>query len=151
MITLCQYVDHPVDCSPPGSTVHGILQARILEWVAVSFSRGSSWPRDRTLVSWIDRRILYHWATREICVHCYCSLFMERILHVIQKWCPWLPTTTLQALPSPPYRWGKWGPEEWVTCSHGETKTPIQVIWLHRQRWWLDSGGDVTKQSWWVL
>ena len=37
----------PIDCSPPGSSVHGILQARILEWVAVSFSRGSSPPRDR--------------------------------------------------------------------------------------------------------
>ena len=40
--TLCD----PVDCSPPGSSVHGTLQARILEWVAVSFSRGSSPPRD---------------------------------------------------------------------------------------------------------
>ena len=41
----------PVDCSPPGSSVHGILQARILEWVVISFSRGSSQPRDRTRVS----------------------------------------------------------------------------------------------------
>ena len=45
--TLC----HPVDYSLPGSSVHGILQARILEWVAISFSRGSSQPRDRTQVS----------------------------------------------------------------------------------------------------
>ena len=43
-LTLC---DH-VDCSPPGSSVHGILQARMLEWVAISSSRGSSWPRDQT-------------------------------------------------------------------------------------------------------
>ena len=50
--TLC----NPVDCSPPGSSVHGILQARILEWVAVSFSRGSSQPRDRTQVSCIAGR-----------------------------------------------------------------------------------------------
>ena len=41
----------PVDCSLPGSSVHGILQARILEWVAVSSSRGSSQPRDQALVS----------------------------------------------------------------------------------------------------
>ena len=41
----------PVDCSPPGSSVHGISQARILEWVASSFSRGSSRPRNRTRVS----------------------------------------------------------------------------------------------------
>ena len=45
--TLCD----PVDCSPPGSSVHGILQARILEWVVISFSRGSSRPRDRSQVS----------------------------------------------------------------------------------------------------
>jgi len=42
----CRTVCGPMNCSPPGSSVHGILQARILEWVAVSFSRGSSHPRD---------------------------------------------------------------------------------------------------------
>ena len=46
-LTLCD----PMDCSPPGSSVHEIFQARILEWVAISFSRGSSQPRDRTQVS----------------------------------------------------------------------------------------------------
>ena len=59
--TLCD----SLDCSPPGSFVHGISQARILEWVAISFSRVSSWSRNRTWVSCIGRRILYHWATRE--------------------------------------------------------------------------------------
>ena len=48
----------PMDCSPPGSSVHGILQARILEWVAISSSRGSSWPRDWTYVSCIESRFL---------------------------------------------------------------------------------------------
>ena len=43
---LCLTLCNPMDCSPPGSSVHGILQARILEWVAISFSRGSSRPRD---------------------------------------------------------------------------------------------------------
>ena len=52
----------PMDCSLPGSSVHGILQTRILEWVAVSFSRGSSWPR---VGSCIGRQILDCWATRE--------------------------------------------------------------------------------------
>ena len=46
----------PMDCSLPGSSVHGILQARILEWVAISFSRGSSQPRDQTWVSHIGGR-----------------------------------------------------------------------------------------------
>ena len=48
--TLCD----PMDCSPPGSSVLGILQARILEWVAISFSRGSSQPTDRTCVSYVS-------------------------------------------------------------------------------------------------
>ena len=55
----------PVDCSPPSSSVHGIVQARILEWVAVSFSRGSSWPRDRTQVSHIAGRRFNLCTTRE--------------------------------------------------------------------------------------
>ena len=60
-LTLC---DH-MDCSPPGSSVQGILQARILGWAAISSSRGSSQPRDRTCISYIGRQILYHPATRE--------------------------------------------------------------------------------------
>ena len=55
-----------MDCSLPGSTLHGILQARVLEWVAISFSRGSSQPRDRTRVSRILGRRFNLWATREV-------------------------------------------------------------------------------------
>ena len=54
-----------LDCGPPHSSVHGILQARILEWVAISFSRGSSRPRDQTYVFWIAGVFSYHLATRE--------------------------------------------------------------------------------------
>ena len=56
---------NPIDCSPPGSPVHRILQAKILEWVAISFSRGSSWPRNWTQVSCIADRFWTNWATRE--------------------------------------------------------------------------------------
>ena len=62
----CLTLYDPMNCSLPGSSVHGILQARILEWVAISFSRASSRPRDRTHVSSISctgRWILYHWTT----------------------------------------------------------------------------------------
>ena len=52
-----------MDCNLPGFSVHGIFQARILDWVAISFSRGSFWPRDWTLISWIGRWVLYHWVT----------------------------------------------------------------------------------------
>ena len=54
----------PMDCSPPGSSVLGILQARILEWLAIPFPRGSSWPRDWTQVAlWAD--FFTVWATKE--------------------------------------------------------------------------------------
>ena len=53
---LCRTLFDPMDCIPPGSSVHEILQARILEWVAVPFSRGSSQPRDQIQVSCIAGR-----------------------------------------------------------------------------------------------
>ena len=62
--TLCD----PTDCNPPGSSVHGIFQARILEWVVISSSRGSLQPRDQTHISCVSctgRNILYHWVTWE--------------------------------------------------------------------------------------
>ena len=55
----------PMGCSPPGSSVHGILQARMLEWVAIPFSRESSQPRDQTLLSDVAGRFFTIWATRE--------------------------------------------------------------------------------------
>ena len=55
----------PISCSPPGSSVHGISQTRILEWVAISFSRGSFWPRDWTRVSWTAGGFYTDLATRE--------------------------------------------------------------------------------------
>ena len=56
----------PMDCSLPGSSVHGIFKARVLEWVAISFSRGSSQPRDQTQVSWVIGRRFTIWVTREV-------------------------------------------------------------------------------------
>ena len=52
----CPILWDPMDCSPPGSSIHGIFQARLLEWIAISFSRGSSQPRDQTQVSHIVGR-----------------------------------------------------------------------------------------------
>ena len=57
LIQLCLTLCHPMDCSPPGSSARAILQARILEWVAVPFPRGSSQPRDPTCMG---KWILYH-------------------------------------------------------------------------------------------
>ena len=55
-----------MDCSLPGSSFQGILQARILEWVAIPFSRGPSQLRDQTLVSCIVGRFFTFWATKEV-------------------------------------------------------------------------------------
>ena len=68
----------PMDCSPPESSVHGIFQARILEWVAMPSSRGSSQPRDWTQVSCIAGGCFTAWATRE-------ALVGKLPIHVI-KW-----------------------------------------------------------------
>ena len=54
-----------MDYNLPDSAVHGIPQARILEWIAISLSKGSSWLRNQTLISYIARLILYNWANRE--------------------------------------------------------------------------------------
>ena len=69
----------PMDCGPPGSSVHGISQSRIMEWVAISFSRGSSWIKDWTHISCIGRQILYHWATWEALLQGYCLILIHSL------------------------------------------------------------------------
>ena len=86
-LTLCD----PMDCRLPGSSVHGILQARILEWVVVPISRGSSLPRDQNGVSCIAGGFFTSWAAREAAphlTHIYLSknsfpLWFHRILNIV--------------------------------------------------------------------
>ena len=66
VIQLCPPLCDSVDCSPPGSSVYGILQSGILEWVAISFSGGSSPPRDQICISCIAGGFFTVWATREV-------------------------------------------------------------------------------------
>ena len=61
----CPTLCNPIDCNLPGSSIHGILQANILEWIVIPFSRGSSWPKDQTQVSCIAGRFFTIWASRE--------------------------------------------------------------------------------------
>ena len=79
---LCLTLCDPMDCGLPDSSIHGIHQARVLEWVAISYSRGSSWSWDWTRVSCIGRLILYHWAPRKPSVRWYTPT-------ELQKACPW--------------------------------------------------------------
>ena len=79
--TLCD----PMDCSLPETSVHGIFQARVLEWVAISYSRVSSRPRDRTQVSCIVGRRFTVWATRE--AHEDLNLHLNRVdWEVGERW-----------------------------------------------------------------
>ena len=76
---LCLILCDPVDCNVPGSSIHRIFQVRILEWIAISSSKGSSWPRDRTFLSWIGK-ILYHWVTWKV------SAFIASLFLIILFW-----------------------------------------------------------------
>ena len=78
---------NPADWSPRGSSVHGILQARILEWVAISSSRGSSWPRDWTRVS----RVFPHWQAGSLLLSPLGSTFSS-----VAQSCPTLQPHALQ-------------------------------------------------------
>ena len=89
---LCPNLCDSVNCSLPGSSVHGILQARLLDWVAILFSSGSSQPRDRTQVSHIAGRFFTIWATRETChqkllctLHEYVSVYQEEVQNYSQS------------------------------------------------------------------
>ena len=79
-LTFCDLMD----CSPPGFSVHGISQERILEWVVIPFFRGSSWSRDRTWVSCIAGRFFSVWATRGQLPK------TSRILWILWRSCSWL-------------------------------------------------------------
>ena len=70
VVQKCPTLCHPMDCSPPGPSVHGILQARILEWVVIPSSRRSFQPRGQTHVSHIAGRFFTVWATGEASLSC---------------------------------------------------------------------------------
>ena len=65
VVQFCPALCNHTDCSPPGSSVHGIFQTRMLEWISIPFSKGSSQPRNQTWVSCIADRLFTDWATRE--------------------------------------------------------------------------------------
>ena len=120
---LCVFISHsvvsdslqPMDCSPPDPSVHGIFQARILEWVAISFSRESSQPRDRTQVSHIAGRRFNLWAIREAYIRMYMHIYVfekhtlkyECIYQVSRKWGPGVQEFTGDC------EGMKWDPSSW--------------------------------------
>ena len=106
-LTLCD----PMDCSPLGYSVHGILQARILEWVSIPFSSGSSQPRDHTWVPCIAGRFFTIWTTRE-------AKFLlppSFLFHSGLQWIRWCPPTL--------GRENQLRRIHWITCSAQNTLT----------------------------
>ena len=92
---LCLTLGNSMDCSPPGSSLHGISQARIQEWVAIFFSRGSSPPRDGTWVSSTAGRFFTNWATSKPGLgsprnHRYQFSSVQSLSHVWLFATPWI-------------------------------------------------------------
>ena len=109
---LCPTLCDPSDCSPSGSSVHGISKARKLEWVATSFSRGFSRPWNWTHISSIGRQILYHWATRE--AHRYYLLYIFITWNVPQRM-QW---------------WKRLGPWLWEASRYEDRS--LKIWWVER-------------------
>ena len=78
VVQLCLVLYDPVDCIPPGSSVHGVLQSRVLEWVVIPSSRGSSPPRDQTWVSYIAGKFFTTWVT--LLYICVCLYVYSRVI-----------------------------------------------------------------------
>ena len=95
----CPTLCNPVDCSLPTSSVHGILQAKILEWVPILFSRGSSQPRDRTWVCYMAGIFFTIWDTKE--AHTPLKAHFEVLSLIKSSQALWTPTSTSDLNVSP--------------------------------------------------
>ena len=119
-LTLCD----PMDCTPPDSSVHGILQARILEWVAMPSSKGSSWPRDQTcllpLLHWqVDSLPLSHQGSPQMRATSY------KMLEGFQTW-------GFYQVPFIHQKLQPWSPSSfcWRHVTKWDTYAWLEVMWL---------------------
>ena len=130
----------PTDCSPPGSSVHGILQARIQEWVANPFYRGSSPPRDQTQVSCIAGRFFTIWATREVHkegwapkIWCFWTVVLEKTLESPLDSKEIKPVNPKVNLP-------------WIFTGSTDAEAPI--IWPPGAKNWPDTKIESRRRGW---
>ena len=114
--TLCD----PMDCSLSGSSVHGIFQARVLEWIAISFSRVSSWPRNWTQVSPIAGRLftIWAWAPKN---WCFWIVVLEKTLES--------PLDCKEIQPVNPY-----GNQSWIFIGRPDAEAETSIFWPLMQR-----------------
>ena len=119
-LTLCD----PMDCSPPGSSVHGILQARILECVAMPSSRGSSWPSERTRICCIDRQIHHQPSHQGNQIN-----YSDSRSFVSDSATPWIVTLQLHGLPVSSV-WGFPRQENWNGLPFLSPSRPRDGTWV---------------------
>ena len=131
VIQSCPTLCDPMDCSLPGSSVHGVLQARILEWVAMPSSRGSSQPKDWTQVSCIKGRFFIIWATRESSSHVWMWELAHKEGWVLKNWCFWTVEKTLESpldckeiKPVNPK-----GNQSWILTGGIDTESEAPIFW----------------------
>ena len=117
---LCPTLCHPMDCRPPGSSLQRIPQASILEWVVISFCRGSSQPRDQTQVSCVGRQILYHWEA---------SVYLVSLQ--FNRYTKFKSSSVFSCL-----SWGR----HWHTERKSSDGTGSQLDWLMPRPHWIESG-----------
>ena len=125
----------PMDCSPPGSSIHGIFYAGVLERVAISFSRGSSWPRDWTWVSRIVSRGFTICATRESWMNVSQQKIQEKGLVSLPQLSSNLHQALLLFQPHFPWEWQQAG--EWMTRQAHGSLPPIRLPCSTRVLWTL--------------
>ena len=107
-----------MDCSPLGSSIHEIFQARILEWVAISFSRGSSQPKDRSRVSCTAGRFFTEWATREAPKWKWKSLSCVRLCDPMDYTAHEILQARILEWVAFPFSGGSSQPRDWTQVSH---------------------------------
>ena len=165
VVQSCPTLCDPVDCNLLGFSVHGILQARILEWVAISFSRWSSQPRDQTQVSHIGGRRFNLWATREanesISTHqsygfSSSHVWIWELDHkkgwAAKNWCFW--TVVLEkTLESPLERKeikpvNPKGNLSWLLIGRTDAKVETPILWPHDGKNWLIWKGPDAGKEW---
>ena len=117
----------PMDCNLPGSSVHGILQARILEWATIPFSKETSWPKDQAQVSYIADGLFTIWATslypqKTTILKDTCTPVFILALFTIARTCKWSRYQSTD----------EWIKKLWYICSG--------MLFSHWKEWiWVDS------------
>ena len=133
-----------MDYNLPGSSVHGISQTRILEWVVISFPRGSSWPKDWTHISCIGRWVICHWATWEALPIVY-KIILNSTMLTLKKKFEWV-YNTLAISCQELTRWKRpWCWEELGAGGEGDDRgwdgwmaslTRWTWVWVNSGSWW---------------